>query len=519
MGKNKNNKRPYYSNNNNRPSKSPKKHHPSSNISNPKTSSPSQPQPQQQQPKKRPTFSSYLDTPNLPPKVKLLCEIIATTQSNSIDASLTDTGIRVTQADVEQVLKLSYSFPGPSVKFFRWCGHQLNDDHSPYAWNLVVDLLGKNSLFDAMWDAVKSMKRERLLSLATFASIFSSYVIAERVQDAVLTFEVMEQYGIPRDVVALNSLLSAICRDGKTINAVEFLHAAQDRIRPDMDTYAILLEGWENESNVVRARKTFDDMLFDIGWDPNNVPAYDSFLTTLIKAGPDEFDEALKLFHTLREKGCYPGLKFFKVALEACSKKRDARGAAMLWDVMLRDRDRGVAFHVSPDLEMYSCVITLFCTCGDTDTAKKLLDEMVLNGIFPNSKIYNVLFQFMLKSKRLRDATVVFNEMVKNEFVPDCANCALAVRSYLNSTEYVMAIKIWKCMIENYDSDLEETGNRLVVELRDMNRLPEAVKYAEDMIARRIKVSSSTLSKLREGLNKARKTLVYDELFRKWKYH
>ena len=30
-----------------------------------------------------------------------------------------------------------------------------------------------------------------------------------------------------------------------------------------------------------------------------------------------------------------------------------------------------------------------------------------------------------------------------------------------------MAIKIWKCMIENYDSDLEETGNRLVVELRD----------------------------------------------------
>ncbi|CAI0418789.1 unnamed protein product [Linum tenue] len=78
--------------------------------------------------------------------------------SPSIEKVLDGSGIGVTQAEVEQVLKLSYSFPAPTVKFFRWSGLRLDDDHSPYAWNLVVDLLGKNCLFDAMWDAIKSMR-------------------------------------------------------------------------------------------------------------------------------------------------------------------------------------------------------------------------------------------------------------------------------------------------------------------------------------------------------------------------
>ncbi|MFS7978340.1 hypothetical protein Hanom_Chr10g00914361 [Helianthus anomalus] len=48
-------------------------------------------------------------------------------------------------------------------------------------------------------------------------------------------------------------------------------------------------------------------------------------------------------------------------------------------------------------------------------------------------------------------------------------------------------------MIENYDYDLEEAGNFLVGGLRDLNRVPEAVKYADDMLDRGIKLASVTL--------------------------
>ncbi|KAJ7960109.1 Pentatricopeptide repeat-containing protein [Quillaja saponaria] len=461
---------------------------------------------------KRPTFTSYLQVHNLPPIVKVLCEIIANTPSLSVEKVLEGTGIMVTQEDVEEVLKLSYGFPSPAVKFFRWSGHQLNDKHSPYAWNLVVDLLGKNCFFDAMWDAIKSMKREQLLSLATFASVFSSYVAANRVKEAVMTFEVMEQYGCPRDIIALNSLLSAICREGKTVDAWDVLHITKDKIRPDPDTYAILLEGWENEGDVSSARETFAEMVIDIGWDPINVPAYDSFLCTLIK-GSAGIHEAIKFFETMRDRRCYPGIKFFKVGLNECLKNYDVRGAGLLWEAMVR------RLGLQPDTEMYNSMIALHCHHNDIDIAKRMLDDMVYKGVFPDSQTYNVLFKFLIKSRNLRETSIVFSEMIKNECVPSLSNCNAAVRIYIDSDDPNMAVKVWKCMIDNYHSDLEETANFLVIGLRDLNRLPEAVKYAEDMIERRIKLTSSTLSKLKQSLVKERKQFVYEELLRKWKSH
>jgi hypothetical protein len=49
------------------------------------------------------------------------------------------------------------------------------------------------------------MKTECLLSLGAFTSIFSSYVIADYVQEAILTFKVMELYDIPLDLALLKA--------------------------------------------------------------------------------------------------------------------------------------------------------------------------------------------------------------------------------------------------------------------------------------------------------------------------
>ncbi|KAI6670598.1 hypothetical protein NL676_005483 [Syzygium grande] len=431
---------------------------------------------------KQQTFSSYLDVPDLPPTIRVLCEIVARTPSLAVEKVLEDSGIGVGQEDVEEVLKLSYGFPGSAVKFFRWSGHQLKDDHSPYAWNLVVDMLGKNSLFDAMWDAVKSMRKKGLLSLATFASVFSSYVIAGSLQEAVMTFEVMDQYGMPPDVVALNSLISAICRDGKTLDAVDFLRIVKERIRPDADTYAILLEGWENEGNVTGARRTFAEMVGEIGWDPANVPAYSSFLCTLLK-GPTGMSEALKYFREMSNQRCYPGMKFFRNALEECIKRTDSKGADFLWEAMPR-----------------SCWM-----------------KWSTMGHFPDDRTYNILLQFLIKCRKLKEASIVFTEMVKNECVPSLANCNAAARIFIDIRDHHSATKVWKWMVEYYRSDLDETGNILILGLLDIDRLPEAVKYAEDIVERGIELSSSTLSKLKQSLSKARKLHVYDELLRKWR--
>ncbi|KAL0378002.1 UNVERIFIED_CONTAM: Pentatricopeptide repeat-containing protein, mitochondrial [Sesamum radiatum] len=460
---------------------------------------------------KRSSFISYSEVPSLPPKVKILCEIIARTPAVTVERVLEDTGIRVSEEDVEEVLKLSYGYPGSAVKFFRWSSFQLNK-HSPYAWNLVVDLLGKNCLFDAMWDAIKSMKKEQLLSLATFASVFSSYVIVNRVQEAILSFEVMDQYGVPRDTVALNSLLRAMCREGKTQQAEDYLGILKDKIRVDAETYAVLLEGWESEGDVGKARQTFSEMVVDIGWDTRNMPAYDSFLCALLK-GPDGMHEVMKFFDMMRDRGCYPGMKFLKFSIDECVRKSDPKCAKVFWETMVGNNI------CKPDTVMYKSLISLYCNVKDFDSAEKLLDEMVYNGAFPDSETYGLLFHFLIKQRRVRDATPIFKEMVKNEFVPMQEDCSTAVKTYIDAGDPHMGIKVWRCMIENYTSDLDETGNLLVVGLRDMNRVPEAVKCAEDMIERGIKLNSATLSKLKQSLSRVGKAFAYEELLRKWKSH
>ncbi|KAK7305716.1 hypothetical protein VNO77_43626 [Canavalia gladiata] len=459
---------------------------------------------------KRPNFISFQDIPNLPSNTKALCHIIATTPSLTVEQSLQHSAIPVTPQDVEDVLKLSYGFPAQAVKFFRWSAHQLNHNLTPYSWNLVIDLLGKNRFFDAMWDAINSMNIKGFLSLATFASVFGSYVSAGRVREAVMAFETMENYGCVRDVVALNSLLSAICRDGRTVDACDYLQIAKKFIRPDSDTYAVLMEGWEGEGGVVGAKESFAEMVIEMGWDPANVPAYDSFLCTLIR-GPDGLLEALKFFDSMRDRRCYPGMRFLKVALDECVRCHDIRTAEFFWEVMV-----GIT-GLQPTTQMYNSMIALHCYRDDTNAARRMLDEMACRGALPDALTYNLLFRFLIRGKKLREASAVFVEMVKNECVLDQPNCDAAVKVYLDNGDPIMALEVWKCMVENYSKDLDGTANCLVLGLQDLGRVQEAVKYAENMIARGIKLSSSTLSKLRESLIKERKESVYEELLTKWK--
>lgn len=265
--------------------------------------------------------------------------------------------------------------------------------------------------------------------------------------------------------------------------------------------------------NVASARTTFADMVSMVGWDPRNVPAYDTFLSTLLK-GYDGLREAMKHFDIMKDRGCFPGVKFFRLALEECLKCNDIRAAMLIWETLVAR----VGFR--PDIQLYNLMIAIHCYDNQTDIANKFLDEMIYNGVFPDSQTYNVLFQYLIKYKKLKEASFVLNEMIKNEFFPTKTNCNAAIKAYMDSKEPYMAIKVWKCMMENYgESDLEEAGNMLVVELRYHRMVPEAVKYAEVMIERGIKLTSSSLSKLKQMLNEEKKPILYEELLRKWKAH
>uniref|UniRef100_A0A5B6ZSX3 Pentatricopeptide repeat-containing protein n=1 Tax=Davidia involucrata TaxID=16924 RepID=A0A5B6ZSX3_DAVIN len=463
----------------------------------------SQPQPLPQQ------FPTYLDFPDVSPSARMLCEILAKASPHDVETALSSTGFQPLPQIVEEVLKLSYGSPSAAVKFFGWAG--MTQKHSAYGWNLMVDLLGKNLLFEPMWEAIRSMKQEGMLSMATFVSVFGSYCVAGRFKSAVMTFDVMDRYGIQPDVVAVNSLLSAICReDNQTSKALEFFQRIKTKIPPDADSFAILLEGWEKEGNVSKAKTTLGEMVIRVGWSPQNVSAYDAFLTTLVRGS--QAAEAIKFLEVMKGKNCLPGLKFFSNALDILIKQNDSAHAIHMWDIM-------VGSGLVPNLIMYNAIISLLCNNNDIDNTYRFLDEMVLYGAFPDSLTYNMIFQCLIKNKKVREAGKFFYEMIKNEWPPMHSNCVAAIVMLFDGDDPETAIDIWDYMIKNRSLPLDESANALLIGLCNLGRLSELERFAENMLDRRINISDSTMAELKNAFYKEGGSArdIYDYISRKRK--
>ncbi|KAK3008028.1 hypothetical protein RJ639_013440 [Escallonia herrerae] len=465
--------------------------------------------PQNPPPKPSQKFPNYLETPDVSPRARTLCEILAKIPPQEIEAALSSTGIQPTPDLEAEVIKLSYSCPSAAIKFFRWAG--LLQKHTVLSWNLMVDLLGKNGMIEPMWDAIRAMKPEGVLSTATFVSVFGSYCTLGRFNDAIMTFDVMEKYGIQPDVVAVNSLLSAICREeNQTLKALEFFERIKTKIPPDGDSFAILLEGWEKEGNVAKAKNTFGEMVIRVGWSPQNMSAYDAFLTTLVRGALA--GDAIKFLQVMKGKNCLPGLKFFSNALDILIKQNDSVHAIPLWDIM-------VGSGLIPNLIMYNAMIGLLCNNNDVDNAFRLLDGMVFHGAFPDSLTYNMIFQCLIKNNKVRGVCKFFAEMIKNEWPPTPSNCAAAISMLFRGDDPETAFEIWDYMVKNRVTPIDDTSNALLIGTCNMGRLSELRKFAENMIDRRIKIYESTMEKMKDTFYKQGRSGrdTYDDLSRKLK--
>lgn len=375
----------------------------------------------------------------------------------------------------------------------------------------MVDILGKNGRFEQMWDAVRVMKEDGVLSLPTFASLFDSYCGAGKYDEAVMSFDVMSMHGVEQDVVAVNSLLSAICRqENQTTRALEILNRVKERVDPDGDSFAILLEGWEKEGNVVEAKKTFGEMVARFEWNPEHVLAYETFLITLMRG--KQVNEALKFLRVMKGENCFPTLKFFSNALDILVKLNDSTHAVQLWDIM-------VGIGLMPNLIMYNAVIGLLCNNDDVDNVFRFFDQMVFHGAFPDSLTYNMIFECLIKNKRVHDVEKFFREMIKNEWQPTHLNCATAITMLLDGDEPEMAIEIWNYILENGILPLEVSANVLLVGLRNLGRLSDVRRFAEEMLDRRILIYEVTMHKLKKAFYNEGGVMRdrYDSLERRWK--
>ncbi|KAL0330049.1 UNVERIFIED_CONTAM: hypothetical protein Sradi_4991600 [Sesamum radiatum] len=302
-----------------------------------------------------------------------------------------------------------------------------------------------------------------------------------------------------------------MCReDNHTVKALEFFERIKSNIPPDADSFAILLEGWEKEGNVTKAKHTFGEMVIRVGWSPQYMFAYDAFLNTLVRGA--QGDEAIKFLQVMKGKNCLPGLRFFSNALDIFAKQNDSAHAIMLWDIM-------VGGGLVPNLTMYNVMIGLLTSTNDIDNAFRLLDDMVFHGAFPDSLTYNMIFECLIKNKKVREVGKFFIEMVKNEWPPTPENFTAAIKMLFDGDDPEMAIEIWKYMAKNNISPRDDGANAVLLGFCNLGRLTDLRRFIEKMIDERIIISESTMTKVKNAYYKEGRSArdIYDHISRKWK--
>ncbi|KAJ8559961.1 hypothetical protein K7X08_004019 [Anisodus acutangulus] len=181
-----------------------------------------------------------------------------------LDTDLDQSGIRVSPEIVEDVVKRFENAGMLAYRFFEWAEKQHNYEHSTKAYHFMIESLAKIRQYQMM---------------------------AQKVEEAVYTFNIMNKFDVPPNLAAFNGLLSALSKSKNVGKAQEIFDSKKNEFNPDSKTYSILIEGWGRAPNLPKAREIYREMI-DVGCNPDNV-TYGIMVDILCKAG--RVDEAVEI--------------------------------------------------------------------------------------------------------------------------------------------------------------------------------------------------------------------------------
>ena len=433
--------------------------------------------------------SSELTTEVLDPR-KRICEIMISCPALALDPALNQSGIRVSPDVVEDVLKRFENAGMLAYRFFEWAGKQRNYVHSVRAYHSMIESLAKIRQYQIMWDLVNSMRNKSMLNVETFCIIMRKYSRAQKVEEAIYTFNIMEKYDTTPNLAAFNGLLSALCKSRNVRKAQEIFDSMKDRFVPDPKTYSILLEGWGKSPNLPRAREIFREMV-DMGCNPDIV-TYGIMVDILCKAG--RVDEALGIVKNMDTRTCKPTSFIYSVLVHTYGIENRIEDAV---DTFLEMERNGI----KPDVAVYNALISAFCKTNKLKNVYRVLNDMDSKGVTPNSRTCNIILNSLILRGETDEAFRIFRRMIK-VCEPDADTYTMMIKMFCERDELEMALKVWKYMRSKRFIPSMHTFSVLINGLCEKGNVSKACVLLEEMIEKGIRPSGVTFGRLRQLLLK-----------------
>ncbi|KZV44971.1 pentatricopeptide repeat-containing protein mitochondrial [Dorcoceras hygrometricum] len=403
---------------------------------------------------------------------KSVCKIILSCSKSGLDTSLNQSGIHVSEDIVEKVLEKFENAGMLAHRFFEWAGKQRNYNHTVRAYHIMIESLAKIRQYEIVWDLVNCMNGKGMLNIETFCIIMRKYARAQKVDEAVYTFNIMKKYNVPPNLAAFNGLLSALCKS-------------------------------KNAPNLPKAREIFREMV-DANCPPDIV-TYGIMVDILCKAG--RTDEAVQVVKEMEFDGCQPTSFIYSILLHTYGIENRIEDAINTFLQMEKDG-------VKPDVAVYNALITVFCKANKFQNAYRVVAEMDNKGVTPNSRTCNIIMNGLMHRGESDEAIKVFCKLSKI-CEPDADTYTMMIKLFCEREEFEMALKVWRYMKNKQFAPGMHTFSVLVNGFIKKHDLSSASVLMEEMIERGLRPGRHTFGKLRQLLLKEGRNDVLEFLHEK----
>ncbi|VFQ93597.1 unnamed protein product [Cuscuta campestris] len=332
--------------------------------------------------------------------------------------------------------------------------------------NSILDVLVKEDI-----DIAREFYRKKMMGCHgvvrgddyTHAILMKGLCATNRIRDGFKLLQVLKTRGAKPNIVIYNTLLSALCKNGKVGRARSLMREVSE---PNDVTFNILISAYCKDDNLV---------------------------------------QALVMLEKSFSKGFVPDVITVTKILEIlCNKGRVSEAVEVLQRV---EESRGTI-----DAVAYNTLIKGYCRLGKVKFGRRLLTEMERKGHLPNRDTYNSLISGLCECSMLDMALDMFNEMKMVGLKWNFATYDALIHGLCSVGRTQEGLKILALMEESKGEIHIRPYNGIIYGLYKENRLDEAfgfLKNIDNIFPRCVDRSLRILQSCKDGsIDEAKKFYV-----------
>lgn len=253
---------------------------------------------------------------------------------------------------------------------------------------------------------------------------------------------------IPKDINFYHIILRALGRRKFFKDMVEILHDMRTKgINPNLETISVAMHSF------LRARQV---------------------------------SKAIQTFRNLEEIGLNCQTETLNVLLQ-CLCQRSHVGTANLF---LNSMKGKIPFNGAT----YNIVMNGWSRIGRISEMERLLDEMVADGISPDSLTFTHLIEGFGRAGQIDKAIEIFENMKQKGCMPDTSSYNAMVSNFISVGDFDEAMKYYKSMLTtNCEPDLD-TYTRLITGFLKARKVADALEMFDEMLVRGVYPPAGTVT-------------------------